>query len=106
MKRLSWKNLLLGACVATGALFAQSAAVAQAAASERPLRIIVPFLAGGSADLVARLISTRLGPRLGQTVIVDNIAGAGGVIGADHVARSQPDGLTLLLTPPGPLRKP
>jgi len=103
MKRLSWKNLLLGACVATGALFAQSAAVAQAAASERPLRIIVPFLAGGSADLVARLISTRLGPRLGQTVIVDNIAGAGGVIGADHVARSQPDGLTLLLTPPGPL---
>ena len=104
MKRLSWANPLIGMCMAICAvLAAPSAAVAQPAASERPVRIIVPFLAGGSVDMVARLISARLGPRLGQPVIVDNIAGAGGVIGADHVARSQPDGLTLLMTPPGPL---
>ncbi len=103
MKRLSWKNLIAAALASGALLLDAGAAVAQPALSDRPVRIIVPFLAGGSADLVARLISTRLGPRLGQTVIVDNIAGAGGVIGADHVAHAQPDGLTLLLTPPGPL---
>lgn len=104
MKRVFWKNLVLAISVATGAhLITEREAFAQPAASDKPVRLIVPFLAGGSVDVVARLISNRLGLRLGQPVIVENIAGAGGVLGADHVARALPDGLTLLLTPPGPL---
>lgn len=61
----------------------------------RPLRLIVPFPAGSSADLVGRTIAQRLSKQMGQTVVVDNRAGAGGVIGQDAVARSPSDGYTL-----------
>ena len=63
----------------------------------RPVRIIVPFAAGGAADVYVRFIASRLQEALGQTFIVDNRPGAGSIIGTDAVAKSAPDGYTLLL---------
>jgi tripartite-type tricarboxylate transporter receptor subunit TctC len=69
----------------------------------RPIRIIVPFPPGGSADLVPRAFVEALHARWGQPVVVENRPGAGGNIGAESVYRADPDGYTLLATPPGPL---
>lgn len=77
--------------------------MAQAAFPDRPVRILVPFAAGTSSDLQARMIGERMAPVLGQPVIVENRAGAGGAVGADAVAKSPPDGHTLLLGSNGPL---
>jgi tripartite-type tricarboxylate transporter receptor subunit TctC len=80
--------------------------VANAAAQEWPqktVRIIVPFPAGGSADLIPRLAAEKLSQLWGQPVIVDNRPGAAGNIGADVVFKSDPDGYTLLSAPPPPL---
>jgi tripartite-type tricarboxylate transporter receptor subunit TctC len=63
----------------------------------RPIRLIVPFPPGGSNDIVARMVATQLGERLGQQLVVDNRGGAGGVLGTDLAAKSPPDGYTLLL---------
>src|SRR6201992_3310970 len=70
---------------------------------DRPIHIVVPFPAGGSNDVVARFLGQKLSEICGQSVIIDNRAGANGNIGAEYVARSAPDGYTLLLTAPGPL---
>lgn len=63
----------------------------------RPLRIVSPFAAGGSNDVIARIVAQRLAEPLGQTVIVDNRAGAGGVVGTEFAARSAPDGYTVIM---------
>ena len=76
---------------------------ATAAYPEQPVRIVVPFPAGGSNDVIARLLAQKLSAILGKSVLVDNRGGAGGNLGADVVAHSNPDGYTLLLTAPGPL---
>jgi len=70
---------------------------AQSAYPNKPVRLIVGFAPGGSTDIVGRIVAQRLGERLGQTVIVENKAGAGGTIGADATAKSAPDGYTLTL---------
>ena len=61
----------------------------------RPIRLIVPFAAGGAVDVLARLLGGKVSDQLGQTVIVENRPGAGGTLGADQVAKSPPDGYTV-----------
>jgi tripartite-type tricarboxylate transporter receptor subunit TctC len=65
---------------------------------QRPIRMIVPFPPGGVTDVLARILGAKLGERLGQQVVIDNRAGASGIIGTDMVAKSQPDGHTLLMS--------
>ena len=65
---------------------------------QRPIRLIVGFTPGGSTDLVGRLIGAKLSERLGQQVVVDNRPGASGIIAAELVSKSQPDGYTLLIS--------
>ena len=86
--------------IAVAAATAAVLAVTSAAAEDypvRPVRLIIPFPAGGSNDVVGRLAATHLGLRLGRQLVVDNRSGAGGVIGTEAVAKSPPDGYTLLL---------
>jgi tripartite-type tricarboxylate transporter receptor subunit TctC len=78
--------------------FVMSAQVA--AQGAKPLRIIVPFPPGGTADALTRLTAERLPPLMGQPVLVENRAGAGGNVAAEQVFHAEPDGLTMLSTPP------
>jgi tripartite-type tricarboxylate transporter receptor subunit TctC len=92
------KRLLIGTLLLFAA--AQDAAVAQGFPG-KPLHIVVPFAAGGAVDTIARAFAPKLAEGFGQPVIVENRAGAGSTIGADAVAKSAPDGTTVLLTPAG-----
>lgn len=72
-------------------------AFAQRDGLKGPITIVVPFAAGGATDIVTRLVGKKLGERLGVSVVIENAAGAGGVVGAMRVARAAPDGTTLLM---------
>ncbi|HEX2010498.1 MAG TPA: tripartite tricarboxylate transporter substrate binding protein [Roseateles sp.] len=78
------------------ALLAQTQALAQGYPN-RPIRLVVPFPAGGATDLLARAITQKLGAQLGQQIVVDNKAGAGGSLGSGEAAKAAPDGYTLLI---------
>lgn len=94
-KLLSWLVVvptLLGLPVAHAADF-----------PSRPIRMIVPFPAGGTADVLPRILSDKLRKRFPEGVVVENKVGAGGNIGAEFVSKADPDGHTLLVSPPGPI---
>ncbi len=80
---------------ALGAVLLAASGVAAAAFPDRPIRLIVPFPAGGAADVMARGMAQRLGSELGQQLIIDNRGGAGGTTAAEAAAKSPPDGYTL-----------
>jgi tripartite-type tricarboxylate transporter receptor subunit TctC len=88
MRRLIAALLIGAACVAQHA---------HAAYPEKPVRLVMPFPAGGSGDFVARVLAQRLSERMGQQFVVENRPGGAGTIGADAVAKARPDGYTLLL---------
>jgi tripartite-type tricarboxylate transporter receptor subunit TctC len=89
------RDLLKGAALA-GVTLATGPAWGQGAYPTRTVRIIVPFPAGATTDMLARLFAQRMTETMGQTFVVENVGGAGGSIGADQVAKAAPDGYTLL----------
>ena len=96
MKALRLVVLFSVICVA---LFAQTAA-SHAEYPDRPIRLLLPFPAGGAVDIVTRVMAAKMGENLGKTVIIENKSGAGGIVATDAVAKATPDGYTLLITTP------
>ena len=86
------------AAIAAGALVAGFSGAQAQSYPTRPISVIVPYAAGGNVDAVARWVAPELGKRLGQTIVIENVAGAGGVIGTERAARAAPDGHTLLFS--------
>jgi tripartite-type tricarboxylate transporter receptor subunit TctC len=97
MKR---REMIIGACTA---LVLSSASQAQPTWPTKPVRLIFPYSAGGGGDAAARVIANGIANQLGQPVIVDNRTGANGRIGTEVVAKSTPDGYTVLITAAGPI---
>src|SRR5689334_8962715 len=87
----------LTAIAAATALVHLPAAAQNGAYPSKPIRVVVPFTAGSSTDVIARAITDKLGASLGQQIIVDNRGGAGGTLGAAQVAHAAPDGYTILI---------
>jgi tripartite-type tricarboxylate transporter receptor subunit TctC len=94
LRRRYWAAMLAVICVGTTAAFAQT---------NKPIRIIVPFTPGGSADILARALAPKLTQSLGQTVVIENKPGAGGTLGATEAARAEPDGNTIFMAHVGTL---
>ena len=90
-------NRILGLVLALAAGAATSGVAAQSAWPSKPIKVIVPFTAGSTTDIIARVVGERLGASLGQPIIVENRGGAGGTVGSAVVARAEPDGYTLLV---------
>ncbi|HSW19612.1 MAG TPA: tripartite tricarboxylate transporter substrate binding protein [Ramlibacter sp.] len=87
----------------TGGLLAAGTAAQAQDWPTKPIKLIVPYAAGGPTDAIARLLATKVGATLGQPVVVDNRAGAGGTIGVDATVKAPADGYTFALVAPGPL---
>jgi tripartite-type tricarboxylate transporter receptor subunit TctC len=94
----NWKSWLCAGVAAALPL----AALAQAFPS-KPVRIVVPWTPGGGVDMMTRILQPKFAEGLGQPVVIDNRAGAAGTIGTDHVAKSAPDGYTIIVGSPGPM---
>ncbi len=94
---MATKRTLLVACATLAAALAAAPAPAQDRYPSKPIKIIAPVQPGGGVDLVARTIAERLGKALGQSVIVDNQSGGGGIVGSQATARAAPDGYTLMV---------
>src|SRR5215218_1052737 len=88
------RRIVLASGLAAAFGLASAGALAQGYPT-KPVRLVVPFAAGGTTDIVARVVSDRVGQSLGQTMIVENKAGGGGSVGATEIARSAPDGYSL-----------
>lgn len=97
------RRTLLHVAVAAAGLHLAGFAIAAGPYPDHPIKAIVPFSPGGNADLVGRVVGARMGQTLGQTLIIDNRPGAGGGLGAEAVAKSPPDGYTVLFGTNGPL---
>ena len=89
------RRLIIGMALAMATLAALGPAGAQSYPT-KPIRVIVPFVAGGAVDMLARLVSAKMSDSIGQPVIVENRAGAAGNVAADAVAKAAPDGYTIL----------
>ncbi|MBI4190371.1 MAG: tripartite tricarboxylate transporter substrate binding protein [Betaproteobacteria bacterium] len=87
----------MGMALATSAFVATASAQPQQTYPNRPIRFVVPFATGGGGDIVARLFGQKLADAFGQQVVIDNRAGAGGIVGAELAAKASPDGYTLLM---------
>ncbi|ART56458.1 hypothetical protein CBP36_00750 [Acidovorax carolinensis] len=97
--RIGWNRRQLLALAASAAAIGPLGAQAQTRThfATRPVRVVVPFAAGGATDVIARVLGERMAQRFGQSVVVDNKPGAAGLIAGDAVVKSQPDGMTTLL---------
>ena len=100
--RLAARACLKAASVLAVLSVASSPAIAQQSYPSKPIRLVVPFAPGGGNDFLARIVGQKLGERLGQPFIIDNRAGAGGILATELVAKAVPDGYTLLLGFIGP----
>jgi tripartite-type tricarboxylate transporter receptor subunit TctC len=97
---LRFLSRLLRPAAAAVALAVATAAPCAAQYPDKPIRLLLPFPAGGTVDLVARLVTAQMAEELGRPFVIENKAGAGGVIATDATAKAAPDGYTLLLTTP------
>ena len=97
------RTVLTAAALLAAVGFSTAAVAAKDWPLARPITLIVPFSAGGNVDFQARLIGQKLGERLGQPVVVDNVAGAGGVLGVNKAVAAKPDGYTLVMGFDGPV---
>ncbi|MBX3609387.1 MAG: tripartite tricarboxylate transporter substrate binding protein [Hydrogenophaga sp.] len=101
--RLTRRQVALSSLACMAAALVPAQALAQKPVSDKLLRLVVPFPAGGTADVLPRILAEKMRDAFPAGIVVENKTGAGGNIGGEFVARSEPDGSTLLVSPPGPI---